>query len=152
MTMDVPPGGTYGKRVPKGSLASVGGRMFGSIIRLSGGRIGGEMMLLTTVGAKSGKRRTTPVRRIPDGDDRWLAVASANGSAHHPAWLHNMVAHPDQIWIEIGNDTIHVHPEIMRGDERAAAWDRIVAEAPQFGSYPSITDREMPVVLLTRAE
>src|SRR6187397_1865653 len=50
MTMDVPPGGTYGKRVPKGSLASVGGRMLGSIIRLSGGRIGGEMMLLTTVG------------------------------------------------------------------------------------------------------
>jgi len=53
-----------------------------------------------TVGAKSGQKRQSAVSRFPDGDDAWLVVASAGGSAQNPAWYHNIAAHPDQVWIE----------------------------------------------------
>ncbi len=84
-----------------------------------------------------------------DGD-RWLIVASAMGSAKHPAWLHNLAAHPDEAWIEIGRDIVKVRPEILGGDERAAAWAKIVAATPQYGKDETQTDREIPVVRLTR--
>jgi deazaflavin-dependent oxidoreductase (nitroreductase family) len=90
------------------------------------------------------------VRRFEEGDGQWLIVGSKGASAHHPSWLHNLAAHPDQVWIEYGDVKARVRPVILRGAERATAWERVVKEAPQFGTYTTKTDREIPVVRLTR--
>jgi len=149
MTFETPPGGTYGTRMPGGKLLRAGARMMSAFYRLRGGR-GSDLLLLTTVGAHSGERRTTAVRRFEDGDGRWLVVASAGGQAKQPAWLHNLAQHPDQVWIEVGRDRYKVRPDLITGAARAEPWKRIVAEAPQFGGYETKTDREIPVVRLTR--
>ena len=150
MTFEAPPGGTYGKRVPTGRMLRFGSRFMAGMYRLFGGRGVSDLLLLSTVGARSGEARTTAVRRFDDGDGQWLVVASAAGGAKQPAWLHNLSAHPDQAWIEIGHDRFKVRPELLEGDARATAWQRIVPEAPNFGAYETTTDREIPVVRLSR--
>ena len=150
MALDIPPNGTKGARMPKGRLLRVSTAMMARLYRATGGGMGGHhMLLLTTVGARSGETRIANLRRFEDGPDRWLVVASAGAAAKHPSWLYNATSHPDQVWAEIDRDKVRVTPQILAGDERAEAWDRIVAEAPQFGTYPDKTDREIPVVLLT---
>ena len=122
------------------------------LYRASGGRIGGHRtLLLTTVGARSGERRIASLRRFEEGSGRWLVVGSKGGAAEHPAWVFNLVRNPNQVWAEVDRDRFKVTPEVLVGEERAAAWRRIVAEAPQFGGYETKTDREIPVVRLTRA-
>ncbi len=148
MTMQTPPGGTHGNRAMSGPMARFGARFMAAMYR-RWGRMASSMVLLTTVGAKSGERRVVPLGFTADGD-RWLIVATAMGSAKNPAWLHNLAVHPDQVWIELGRETVKVRPEILAGDERAAAWARVVAAAPQFGKYETQTDREIAVVRLTR--
>jgi deazaflavin-dependent oxidoreductase (nitroreductase family) len=83
-----------------------------------------DLLYLTTVGAKSGQKRQSTVARFPDGEDAWLVVASAGGSAHHRAWYHNIAAHPDQVWIEFGGRSLQVTPLNSTG-ARAQAWQRI---------------------------
>jgi deazaflavin-dependent oxidoreductase (nitroreductase family) len=115
-------------------------------------RLRGRPLLdLTTRGAKSGQLRTVPLRRLPDGPDAWLVVASFGGAAQHPAWYFNMAKNPDQVWITIGGRRVRVIPESLKGAERATAWQRIVAEAPGYGTYQEQTDREIPVVRLRAA-
>jgi deazaflavin-dependent oxidoreductase (nitroreductase family) len=151
MSFEISPNGTRGARMPTGRVLRTGAAVMASMYRLSGGRLGaGHGLLLTTVGARSGERRTASIRRFEDGDGRWLVVGSFGGAAKHPAWVINLAQHPDQAWIEVGHDRYKVHPELLEGEERAAAWRRIVAEAPQFGGYEHKTDREIPVVRLTR--
>ena len=150
MTIETPPGGTYGKRVPTGRMLRFGSRMMAGMYRLFGGRGVGDLLLLDTVGARSGEPRSTAVRRFDDGVGRWLIVGSAAGGAKQPSWLHNLAAHPDRVWVEIGRERIKVRPEILDRDARAAAWKRVVAEAPQFGAYETTTDRKIPVVRLIR--
>jgi deazaflavin-dependent oxidoreductase (nitroreductase family) len=145
-----PPSGTYGARVPPSGLRRFGSRMMSGIYRIFGGRGASNLLLLTTTGARSGEPRTTPLRRFDEGDGRWLVVASAQGSARNPAWLHNMVAHPDAVWIEIGHDRWKVRPEMVGPTERDAAWQRVVSEAPEFGKYTTTTDREIELVRLLR--
>src|SRR5262249_20820021 len=106
-------------------------------------------LLLTTIGAKSGEQRVASLRRFEEPDG-WLVVASAGGQAKQPAWLVNLSHNPDQAWVEGGHDRFKVPPRILGDEERATAWKRIVAEAPQFGGYETKTDREIPVVRLTR--
>jgi deazaflavin-dependent oxidoreductase (nitroreductase family) len=153
MTFDIPPNGTRGARMPSGPIARFGATVMAGVYRLTGGLVGVRHgMLLTTVGAKSGQQRVASVRRFEDGDDRWLAVASAGGQAKQPGWLINLARNPGRAWVEIGRDRFKVRPEILTGAERATAWKRIVAEAPQFGGYETKTDREIPVVRLTRED
>jgi len=149
MTMDIPPNGSRGARTMGGGMLRVGATFMAGFYHLTGGRLG-HALLLTTVGAKSGERRVAAVRRFDDGDGRWLVVGSAMGAARHPAWLHNLAGNPDQVWVEIGRERIHVHPELLGGEERAKAWRRVVAEAANFAKYETATDREIPVVRLTR--
>ena len=87
--------------------------------------------------------------KFTDDESRWLVVASLAGAARHPAWLINLAKHPDKVWVEVGRDRYKVRPEILRGEERAEAWRRIVAVAPGYGPYEQMTDREIPVVRLT---
>jgi deazaflavin-dependent oxidoreductase (nitroreductase family) len=92
------------------------------------------------------------VSRFPDGQDAWLVVASAGGSAHHPAWYHNIAAHPDQVWIEFGGRQLRVTPTQLDGDARAQAWQRITQSQPRYAGYEQKTDRAIPVIRLSRAD
>ena len=90
--------------------------------------------------------------RVSDGDDAWLVVASAGGSAHHPGWYHNIAAHPDQVWIEFGGRQLRVIPTQLDGDARAEAWQRVTKAVPRFAGYERQTDRILPVIRLSRAD
>ena len=120
------------------------------IHRRSGDRFQGmDLLYITTVGARSGRQRTNPVARFEDGQGGWYVVASAGGAAQHPAWYHNVAAHPDQVWVQFGETKRRVKIEQLSGDERSEAWEQVVARAPNFGPYPQKTDREIPVLRLT---
>jgi deazaflavin-dependent oxidoreductase (nitroreductase family) len=108
-----------------------------------------DLLYITTVGARSGRQRTNPVARFEDGQGGWYVVASAGGAAQHPAWYHNVAAHPDQVWVQFGETKRRVKIEQLSGDERSEAWEQVVARAPNFGPYPQKTDREIPVLRLT---
>jgi deazaflavin-dependent oxidoreductase (nitroreductase family) len=125
-------------------------RLVAGVYRATGGRSNRHGLILTTVGSRSGEERLASLRRFDDGDGRWLVVGSAGGAAKHPAWTRNLAANPDKAWVEVGRDRVKVTPELLEGEERATAWRRIVAEAPQFGGYLEKTDRELPVIRLTR--
>ena len=151
MAIEIPPNGTHGARMPGGRVLRFGSGVMASLYRASGGRIGGHhTLLLATVGARSGEKRIASLRRFEDGPGRWLVVGSAGGRATHPAWVVNLAHDPDKVWAEVDRDRFKVTPEVLGGEERTAAWRRIVAEASQFGKYEHSTDREIPVVRLTR--
>jgi deazaflavin-dependent oxidoreductase (nitroreductase family) len=119
------------------------------IHRRTGNRfMGMDLLYLTTVGAKSGEKRLSPVTRFADGDNAWLVVASNNGSDRNPAWYHNLMAHPDQVWVEVDGRSHRATVEQLDGPERAAAWQRIVATHPRYGNYQQKTSRNLPVVRL----
>ena len=149
MSLQVPQSGTHGTRMPRGALARFGARMMAAMYRRTGGGSGKDALLITTIGARSGESRVANVRRFDDGDGRWMVVGSAGGSAHNPAWVHNLAANPDKVWIEVGREKFKVRPEILAGEERATAWQRVITEAPQFKGYETKTDREVPVIRLT---
>jgi deazaflavin-dependent oxidoreductase (nitroreductase family) len=151
MSVDIPPGGTRGaKAPPRGAV----GRMLMGVARrmhrLTGSKMSGRPLLyLTTVGAKSGQPRTAVVMPFPEADDAWLIVASANGAARHPAWLHNLAAHPDRVEIEFEGRKTAVTPQTLTDEDRATAWKRITSERPNFAAYEQKTDRAIPVVRLS---
>lgn len=118
-------------------------------------RINGQpLILLATIGAKSGERRQVLVSRFPDGDSEtsWIVTATAGGSATHPAWFINLAKNPDKVWVEVDRREIQVRPEGLQGAERDEAWRQIVGLAPSFGGYPGKTDRQIPVVRLTSVD
>jgi deazaflavin-dependent oxidoreductase (nitroreductase family) len=144
------PGGTRGTRRPPGLLARIMMPIMIRIHRRSGNRFNGQDLLyLTTVGAKSGERRTNPVMRFDDGGGSWVIVASAGGTAQHPGWYHNIVAHPDEVQAEVSGATHRVAVDQLEGEERDRAWAAVVAAQPRFGGYTEKTDRVLPVLRLT---
>ncbi len=154
MSFQKTPGGTRGSRGAGASnpLSRFMMRMMTSWHRRSGDKfMGMDLLYLTTVGAKSGQKRQSTVSRFADGDDAWLVVASAGGSATNPGWYHNIAAHPDQVWIEFGGQQIPVTVEQLQGDARAEAWQRITAAQPRYAGYEQKTDRAIPILRLTRA-
>ncbi len=104
------------------------------------------MLLLDHVGARSGRRRTAPLGYIEDGDDV-VIVASKGGYPRHPAWYHNLRAHPDT-QIQIGRLRGAVHARVATADERARLWPRVVAAYPGYAGYQELTAREIPLVIL----
>jgi len=125
--------------------------------RKSGGagiskRMGFPVVLLTTRGAKSNQERTTPLAGIQEGPDAWLVVAAFAGAARHPAWFLNMAAHPNDVWLEVGTKRFKVQAETLDGEDRAEAIRRIAAISPRPVSYQPKTDREIPIVRLTRED
>lgn len=153
MSFQKTPGGTRGVRTPPSNPVMRGMmRVMTKWHRRSGDKFQGmDLLYLTTVGAKSGQKRQSAVARFPDGDDAWLVVASAGGAAHHPAWYHNIAAHPDQVWVEFGGREMRVTPTQLDGEAREQAWQRITQEQPRFAGYQGKTDRALPVVRLARA-
>jgi deazaflavin-dependent oxidoreductase (nitroreductase family) len=123
--------------------------------RANAGKVGGPfegspLVLLTTTGAKTGNRRTSPVAYLPDGD-RVLVVASNAGAADHPAWYHNLLADP-QVTVETGTETYKATAVPAYGAERDRLFARVVEAAPGYGDYQAMTSRILPVVVLHRTD
>lgn len=149
--LEIPPNGTYGVTLPGGRLIKAAVALHVRAYQALGGRgMGRSTILLTTVGARTGEERTVAIAGFPDGDGRWLVAGSAAGRAHHPAWFINLARNPDRVRIQVGAARFAATPALLRGEERAGAWQRIVAASSQFGGYETKTDREIPVVRLTR--
>ncbi len=106
------------------------------------------MLLLHTIGARSGREHVVPMRCLPDGD-RLYVFASAHGSDRHPDWYHNVIAHPD-FTIEKGTETILVHATQAHGAERDAVFSRQAARFPVFAEYERTLRRTIPVIRLER--
>lgn len=109
---------------------------------------GRPLLLLTTTGARSGRRRTTPVMYLRDGD-RVLVIASNAGAPKHPDWYHNLVAHPE-VTVEMAGDTFDANAVPLEGDERDRQFARLVEQYPFFGQYQAGVQRTIPVVALLR--
>ncbi|MEO3876646.1 nitroreductase/quinone reductase family protein [Nonomuraea sp. B12E4] len=124
--------------------------------RANKGRVGGpfegaRLLLLTTVGARTGARHTTPLGYLPDGGDRVLVIASAGGAPTHPAWYHNLLANPD-VTVEDGVFTYRAKAAVLTGEEREGVFARAVAADPGWGHYQDRSGRVLPVVALVPAE
>jgi deazaflavin-dependent oxidoreductase (nitroreductase family) len=154
MSFQKSPGGTRGARGAGSNVVTRAlMRVMTSWHRRSGDKFQGmDLLYLTTVGARTGQKRQSTLARFPDGEDNWLVVASAGGSAHHPAWYYNIAAHPDQVWIEFGGRHLRVTPTQLDGEERGRAWQRITQLQPRYVSYEQKTDRAIPVIRLSRAD
>jgi deazaflavin-dependent oxidoreductase (nitroreductase family) len=120
----------------------------------SGGIEGTEMngrpvIILTSVGAKTGKIRKTPLMRVEhDGD--YAVVASLGGAPRHPVWYYNLTANP-QVELQDGPVKMDYQAREVFGDERAAWWERAVATWPDYAEYQKKTTRTIPVFVLTPA-
>jgi deazaflavin-dependent oxidoreductase (nitroreductase family) len=108
------------------------------------------LLLLTTTGARSGQRRTTPMMYIPDGD-RLLVIASNIGAPTHPDWYRNLVAHPE-VTVEVGTETYNATARVAEGSERDRLWSRLVELYPFFTEHQAKTTRQIPVIALSRRE
>lgn len=143
--------GTRGARQPRGRLMILVNAFMARRIRKGGKNpMGFNVLILTTTGRKSGVERTSPVGWFPDGNGNWLIVASANGAADNPAWYYNLKAAPDKARIEVDGTEVRVSAEQLHGAEREAAWQSITSAVPRFATYEAKTDREIPVIRLTR--
>lgn len=116
--------------------------------RVSGRFDGAHMLLLTTSGAKSGRRYTTPLMYLPDGD-RMLVFASHGGAPTSPAWYHNMVASGGAT-VEVGSETFDVTAAVLSGDERDRLYAIQAGLYSAFADYQAKTSRRIPVVALRR--
>jgi deazaflavin-dependent oxidoreductase (nitroreductase family) len=104
------------------------------------------IVLLTTTGARTGKRITTPVGFGVDGD-RVYVVGSKAGGPSHPSWFHNLRANPS-VTVELGGESYQARAVITQGAERIRLYGLIAAQVPAFGEYEKTTDRTFPVVVL----
>jgi proline iminopeptidase len=109
---------------------------------------GTTILLLTTTGRTSGEPRTTPLIHRTDGD-RWVVVASKGGAPNNPAWYENLKSDPHAT-IEVKGEEIPVVASTASGEERIRLWSLLTDAWPAYDEYQRKTDREIPVVVLTR--
>lgn len=123
-----------------------------SLYRLTGGAVGGKMggrpiLLLTTIGRKSGKERVTPLLYLPEGD-HFIVIASNWGEANNPMWWLNLQANP-RAKIQIGRKTIAVTARQASLEERQRLWPVITSKYSNYADYEKHITREIPVAILT---
>jgi deazaflavin-dependent oxidoreductase (nitroreductase family) len=123
------------------------------IYRASGGRLLGRLaglpvLLLETIGRRTGARRETALTYLPYGDDR-VVVASVLGEPRHPSWYLNLRAEP-KVSITVGRERIAVTARDAEGDERESIWDELIARSPDYAQYRDWTERRIPLVVLSR--
>jgi F420H(2)-dependent quinone reductase len=104
------------------------------------------VVILTSVGATSGKLRKTPLMRV-EHDGHYLVVASQGGAPKHPAWYHNLVAHP-HVELQDGPTRQDMVARELSGAERDEWWERAVAAFPPYAGYQTKTDRVIPILVL----
>jgi deazaflavin-dependent oxidoreductase (nitroreductase family) len=129
-------------------MTSVAARLY----RLTRGRllghIGGQpVLLLETIGRRTGRRRTTPLQYLAQ-DEAFVVVASNRGAAHPPAWYLNLRAHPDAR-VQTGAMTIDVQAQELDGDERDELWDQLTAGNHHLEAAARKAGRSLPLVTLT---
>ena len=114
---------------------------------VTGGPFAGRpVLLLTTTGAKSGQSRLAPLVYSRDGDG-YVIVASKGGAPTHPAWYHNLLAHP-LVTVEVGSETVTARARVTEGAERDRLFAERAAASPNFAEYQRLTARVIPVVVL----
>lgn len=115
-------------------------------------QFGGKgLVLLHHSGAKSGASYVTPLAGFAQPAGGWVIVASNAGRDNHPAWYHNLLAHPETSIEVPGEDavrTVEVCARVAGDDERDELYADVVAKAPQFGEYQKGTSRRIPIVVL----
>jgi deazaflavin-dependent oxidoreductase (nitroreductase family) len=121
--------------------------------RANGGKVGGPfagrtLLLLHTVGARSGQKHVNPVAYVNDGD-RFVIIASKGGAPTHPGWYYNLVANP-RVEVEVGTGKFAVRASIAAEPERTRLYDKMVAMMPAFAEYQKRTTRVIPVIILER--
>ena len=161
-SIPIPPKGSRGSRMMDGAgifrpvMNAVMGRQVRKYQRAQGPEpakfMGFPVLLLTTVGAKTGAEHTHVLGGFPDGDDAWLVIASKGGAPSHPHWFINLAKNPDKVWAQVGNQRFKARVESLQGEARQKAYDRVVAVAKNYDGYRTKTDREIPVIRVTRAE
>ena len=109
---------------------------------------GTTILLLTTEGRSSGEPRTMPLIHRTDGD-RWVVVASKGGAPAHPSWFQNLQANPEAT-IQVRAEEIPVRASVAEGEERRRLWAQMAEVWPPYDDYQARTDREIPVVILSR--
>jgi F420H(2)-dependent quinone reductase len=124
------------------------------LYRLTGGRVGGrirkaKILLLDHVGRKTGTRRTSPLLYVEDGDDLAI-VASKGGHPRHPAWYVNLRANPDTT-VQVGSEKRRVVARTATPEEKKRLWRQLIAVWPDYDAYQRRTEREIPVIILSRA-
>ena len=124
--------------------------------RASGGRIGGRfgrasVLLLTTTGRKTGKRRTSPLAYLEDGD-AFVLIASYGGADVHPAWYLNLVASPEVEVRVRGGTPRQMQARVAGAEERGRLWRRVVEMWGGYARYQEKTAREIPLVILERRD
>jgi deazaflavin-dependent oxidoreductase (nitroreductase family) len=111
---------------------------------------GRPIIVLTSVGAKSGKLRKTALMRV-EHDGQYAVVASLGGAPKHPVWYFNLVANP-RVELQDGDTRLEYTARLVEGDEKAVWWERAVAAYPDYADYQAKTDRQIPVFVLTAVE
>ena len=148
--MDASPRGRNFSGPAKRALRLVS-RAHAGVYRLTGGRVLGRfgkspVLLLNTVGRKTGQRRTTPLLYLPDGENM-VIVASMGGAPKHPAWWLNLRA-MGETTAEVGGRKLRVRAEEAEGEEKRRLWARLVEMYRPYEDYQRKTEREIPVVVL----
>ncbi|HEX3639772.1 MAG TPA: nitroreductase family deazaflavin-dependent oxidoreductase [Ktedonobacteraceae bacterium] len=121
--------------------------------RDNGGKVGGpfanmSLLLLTTIGAKSGQPRIAPLAYTTDGD-HFIIIASKAGAPTNPDWYYNLLANPS-VTVEIGQERFQARAAIAEGQERERLYAQMGAQLPQFLEYQQKTSRQIPIVVLER--
>ncbi len=131
------------------------GRIHRALYRLTAGALGSKlagkpMLLLTTIGRKTGKSRTTPLQYLEDGENL-VIVASNGGNPRHPAWWFNLERNPEAE-AQVGKVTRRVRAETASEEERSRLWPLLVETYPGYEEYQKGTERTIPVVILRPEE
>jgi deazaflavin-dependent oxidoreductase (nitroreductase family) len=125
------------------------------VYRATGGKLFGRMgkspiLLLNTVGRKSGKKRTSPLLYVMDGED-FVIIASKGGASAHPAWYLNLRANPEAT-VEIGDREVQVEAEEADPEDKTRLWQKMVEMYPAYDAYQEKTEREIPLLVLRPVE
>ncbi|MFG1792355.1 nitroreductase family deazaflavin-dependent oxidoreductase [Nocardia sp. NPDC049149] len=120
--------------------------------RDNGGQVSGpwegrNLLLLTTIGARSSQSRTWPLTYLGDGD-RLVVFAANSGRPKRPGWYYNLRAHPHAT-VEVGSDIVRVTATVVEGAERQRLWERQLAATPFLADFEADHGRQIPVVVLT---
>ena len=123
--------------------------------RANAGKVGGyfagkTLLILHTVGAKSGQERVNPTAYVED-DNKFVIIASKGGAPTHPAWYYNILAHP-LVSVEVGTEFFLARAEIATEPERTRLYNKMADMLPGFNEYRQKTSRVIPVITLTRVD
>lgn len=150
--IELPAKGTRGVEIPKivrtlvKSMSFVGDAMFRLGVKVQGR----PLLRLTTVGARTGKVRSSVLGWFPDDDQKgWIVVAANAGSARHPGWAYNLAANPDAATVDAGDGEAPADVELLTGQDRDSMWKRVAELAPGYRRYEEKTDRQMALFRLT---